>query len=138
MAVINATVAALQLKDGLTVRKVKGVLKVVAAKPRKAAIVKEKKEMLNAVRVVAKGYGFDWQGSLMKTLVANEKATFTAIEMYQALDSVAQGEDMDRFDRIEKYLDNLVFTLGSVPVRLKKIEDSYKISYIDRTWSECK
>lgn len=94
--------------------------------------------MLNAVRVVDKGYGFGWQSSLIKTLVASSTAEFTAQEMYDALVGVSQGEDMDSLNCIEKYLDNLAFTLGAVPVRLEKINESYKIKYIDRTWSECK
>lgn len=39
---VNPLVAELQIKEGLTVRKVKGVLKVVPARQRKAAIAKEK------------------------------------------------------------------------------------------------
>lgn len=41
MATDNETVKVLQLPEGYTVRKVKGILKVVEAKPRKVAIVKK-------------------------------------------------------------------------------------------------
>ena len=156
-AMINPLVAALQLPEGFTVRKVRGgALKVVAAKPRKAAVVivsenknwddwaevlvasQKEKEMLRAVRAVAKGYGFDWQGSLIKTLVANEKAVFTAQEMYDALQSVSQGEDMDRLSDVERVLGMMAGRAPS-PVRLEKVDNTtYKVKYIDRTWSECR
>ena len=100
-------------------------------------IIKES-AMLKAIRVVAKGYGFDWQGSLVKTLVANEKASFTATEMYEALESVSEGEDMDSPARVEEYLKNLASSRGMVPVRLEKVGEYYQVKYIDRTWSECK
>lgn len=46
MATDNETVKVLQLPEGYTVRKVKGVLKVVVVKPRKVAIVKKAEEII--------------------------------------------------------------------------------------------
>jgi hypothetical protein len=117
-------VAALQIPEGYTVRNVRGVLKVVVAKPRKAAIVQEEKAVLKAVRKTD-CYGFCWQESMIQTVIANKGISFTASEMYEALVSVSQGEDMDSFRRVEMTLDKM--TYAPSPVRLEKIEQSYKI-----------
>lgn len=147
---VNKVVAKLQLPEGYTVRKIKGVLKVVVARQRTAIVNRnwddwakvlkssqKEKDMLNAVRYVAKGYGFDWQGSLIRTLAANEKAEFTAQEMYEALVGVSQGEDMDGLSDVERMLSMMAGRMPS-PVRLEKVDDTFKVKYIDRTWSECK
>ena len=142
---VNPLVAALQLPEGFTVRKIKGILTVVAA-PRKAAavvqaivnenrnwddwaevLVSSKEEtMLKAVRKTD-CYGFCWQESMIQTVLASKDATFTASEMYAALESVAQGEDMDSLARVEKTLETMTYAPG--PIRLKKIENSYKFVY---------
>lgn len=105
---VNPLVKALQIPEGFTTRKVKGVLQVVPAKPRKAAIVK--REMLKAVRAtIGKRQIFEWQESLQKTILANKEASFTADEMYAALESVCkEGEDLDSERDVVEYLDAFV------------------------------
>lgn len=152
----SAIVAALQIPEGFTVRKVGKSLKVVKARVRKIAIVapmvienknwddwaealtsQKEKDMLKAVRIIDKGYGFGWYSSLIKTLVVNQQVTFTAQEMYDALVGVAlAGEDMDSLSRVETTLERMMY--GPGPVRLEKAGNAYKVKFLDRSYSECK
>ena len=124
-AKINATVAALQLPEGFTVRKIKGVLKVVPARQRKAAIAVEEKAMLKAVRTIF-AKEFDWQESMKDTVLANRETVFTADEMHEALESVCQeGEDLGSKRDVIERLDFL--SRYTLQIRLEKIgEQTYK------------
>lgn len=118
--------AALQLPEGFTVRKVGNSLKVVPMRKRKVAIVK--KQMLNAVR--SEYYGeFDWQESLKDTVLANKETAFTAEEMYAALESVCQsGEDLDSKERVARRLEGL--SQRPCQIKLEKVGESYKFAYV--------
>jgi hypothetical protein len=126
----NKIVSELQLPEGYTVRKVKGVLKVVSARVRKAVIVEEK-AMLNAVRTT---YGkhkiFDWQESLKDTVLANREAIFTADEMYSALESVVQGDDY--FESKQEVIRRLEFlSVRTLQIRLEKVAvQTYKFRFV--------
>lgn len=125
---VSKVVAELQLKEGLTVRKVKGVLKVVPApKKKEAVIVKEENAMLKAVRAtIGKKQIFEWQESLQKTILANKDQGFTADEMYAALESVCRdGEDLDDRKFVTEYLDGFV-KHPFPPFRVSKDGDQYR------------
>lgn len=127
---VNPLVKALQIPEGFTTRKVKGVLRVVPAKPRKAAIVKEK-EMLKAVRsTYGKKQIFDWQESLKDTVLANKEAVFTADEMYAALESVCQ--EGDYFESKSEIIRRLEFlSVRTLQIRLEKVaEQTYKFAWV--------
>lgn len=113
------------LPEGYTVRKVGNSLKVVPQRKRKSAIVK--KQMLNAVRAaIGRKEIFEWQESVQKTILANKDQSFSADEMFQALESVCrEGEDLDEKRYVIEYLDGLVKHPFS-PVRLKKDGEQYK------------
>ncbi len=115
-----------QLPEGYTVRKIGNSLKVVPMRKRKVAVVKEK-EMLKAVRAtIGKKQIFEWQESLQKTILANKEVSFTADEMYEALQSVCQeGEDLDDKDFVTQYL-NAFVKHPLPPFRVRKDGDLYK------------
>lgn len=121
--------ATLQLPEGYTVRKVGNSLKVVPMRRKKVAIVKEEKGMLKAVRTVMYGE-FEWQESLKDTVLANREATFTADEMYSALESVCKpGEDLDGKERVARRLEGL--SERTCQIRLEKVaEQTYKFAYV--------
>ena len=118
--------ATLQLPEGYTVRKVGKFLKVVPMRRKKVAIVKEK-AMLKAVRVtIGKKQIFEWQESLQNTILANKEVSFTADEMYAALESVCkEGEDLDDKSFVIQYLNNFV-KHPFPPFRVRKDGDLYK------------
>lgn len=105
---VNPLVKALQIPEGFTTRKVKGVLRVVPAKPRKAAIVK-KKIMLKGVRVEDKCYKeMDWQESAIQTIKENN-LPFTVDELFDAIQSVRlEKDDLEgmgcRKDTLQRYV----------------------------------
>jgi len=119
------TMAAL-LPEGYTVRKVGNTLKVVPMRKRRVAIVEEK-EMLKAVRAtIGKKQIFEWQESLQKTILANKDQSFTADEMYAALESVCrEGEDLDSKQFVTEYLNGFV-KHPFPPFRVRKDGDLYK------------
>ena len=118
---------ALQLPEGYTVRKVGNSLKIVPMRRRKVVIAK--KAMLNAVRSESFGE-FDWQESLKDTVLANRESTFTADEMYAALQSVCKaGEDLDSKERIIRRLEGL--SQRTCQIKLEKVaEQTYKFAYV--------
>src|SRR5437588_5524824 len=108
-----------QLPEGFTVRKIGNSLKVVPMRKRKVAIVK--KAMLNAVRSLS-CKEFDWQESLKDTVLANREQSFTADEMYQALESVCQeGEDLDSKKEVIRRLEFL--SVRTLQIRLEKVAE---------------
>lgn len=119
--------ATLQLPEGYTVRKVKGVLKVV---PMRKRVVIAKKQMLNAVRSEYCGE-FDWQESLKDTVLANREAVFTVDEMYAALESVSRvGDDqLDSKERVARRLEGL--SQRTCQIKLEKVaEQTYKFAWV--------
>lgn len=92
----SATVKVLQLPEGYTVRKVKGILKVVVAKPREAAIVK--KAMLKGIRKNFKSGEFDYQMSARETIWTS-KCRFTVDELVSTLEGLLDEAEDGRFTR---------------------------------------
>lgn len=120
--------ATLQLPEGYTVRKVGSSLKVVPMR-RKVAIAKQEKVMLKAIR--SEVYGeFEWQESLKDTVLANREQSFTADEMYAALESVCKaGEDLDSKERVARRLEGL--SERTCQIKLEKVaEQTYKFAYV--------
>ena len=82
----------------------------------------KEKEMLKSIRKTD-CYGFCWQESMIATVNANKGTEFTAQEMYDALQSVSQGEEMDSLSRVQKTLEMATYAPG--PIRIKKVEGGY-------------
>lgn len=93
-------------------------------------LLEKEGSMLKAVRTEVKGYGFEWQESLKDTVLANREVTFTADEMYAALESVCQpGEDLDSKERVARRLEGL--SERTCQIRLQKVaEQTYKFAWV--------
>ena len=91
-------------------------------------VASKEKEMLKAVRAtIGKRKIFEWQESLQKTILANKDISFTADEMYKALESVCRdGEDLDSKGNVTEYVDAMV-RMPFAPIRLRKDGESYKL-----------
>jgi hypothetical protein len=120
--------ATIQLPEGYTVRKVGNSLKVVPMRRKKVVIAKEK-AMLKAVRTLC-AKEFDWQESLKDTVLANKDVTFTADEMYAALESVCNEDEY--LDSKQQVITRLNFLCAhTLQIRLEKVaEQTYKFRHI--------
>jgi len=87
----------------------------------------KEEQMLKAIRAtIGKRQIFEWQESLQKTILANKDVSFTADEMYEALESVCrEGEDLDSKRDVTEYLNALV-RMPFAPIRLEKVGNAYK------------
>jgi len=121
--------AALQLREGYTVRKVGNTLKVVPQRKRKVAIVVEEKAMLKGIRVNVSGE-FDMLRSI-KATVLEASEPFSTEEMFNALKSVS-GEFLVSQRRVQSFLTTLCTHLGEFD--LIELSDGKYTQYSDELY----
>ena len=121
--------AALQLREGYTVRKVGNTLKVVPQRKRKVAIVVEEKAMLKGIRVNVSGE-FDMLRSI-KATVLEASEPFSTEEMFNALKSVS-GEFLVSQRRVQSFLTTLCTHLGEFD--LIELPDGKYTQYSDELY----